>query len=92
MDNPGEMGGESITPEEAMQQLVEMRMQLGKERFVSIAQQMGMPGELLEYVEEAVTEIGGSGPAKSSGLYASTATPWLTHASCNSRRYSNGLN
>ena len=75
MNNPQDMGG-TPSPEEAMQQLMQMRMQLGKARFASIAQQMGMPNELLAQIEETVGEAGGAGaPAGGSGLLDASGRP-----------------
>lgn len=56
MDNPEDMGGQ-VGPEEAMRQLIQLRMQLGKGRFNTVARQMGMPDELLEQIEDSVVEL-----------------------------------
>src|SRR4051812_22284030 len=75
MDEPEETNSESVSPEEAMRQLIQMRLQLGKERFNSIARQMGMPDELLDHVEQAVGLM--SGPAGSASSPAPAASGLL---------------
>jgi hypothetical protein len=70
MDNLS-AGGGTPSPEDALRQLIEMRMQLGKTRFDTIARQMGMPDELLDHIEETVGETGGAAPAASGLLDAS---------------------
>src|SRR5207249_2648738 len=59
------------SPEEALQQLVEMRQRLGQERFASLARQMGMPDELLDHIEQTVAETEGPRPGASGLLDAS---------------------
>ena len=74
MDNL-DTGGAAPTPEEALRQLIQLRMQLGPARFATVAQQMGMPSELLDHIEESVTELSGEGPRSSSGLVDTTGRP-----------------
>jgi hypothetical protein len=47
----------NVSPEEAMRQLVELRLQVGQSRFRTLAGQMGMPGDLLEYVEQVASQV-----------------------------------
>lgn len=73
MDNPDTLGGDT-SPEEAMRQLIQLRMQLGQPRFDTVARQMGMPDELLEHIEQTVALSGeptASAPAASGLLDAS---------------------
>ncbi len=77
MDNPDAMGG-GVSPEEAMRQLIQLRMQLGQSRFDTVARQMGMPDELLEHIEQTVAQSGGepTAPAPTaSGLLDATGRP-----------------
>ncbi len=57
MDNPDVIGGDT-SPEEAMRQLIQLRMQLGQSRFDTVARQMGMPDELLAHIEQTVALSG----------------------------------
>lgn len=78
MINPEDANGGQVSPEEAMRQLIEMRAQLGKDRFTSIAQQMGMPDELLDYVEQTITQMPEEQPSprpRSSGLLDASGRP-----------------
>ena len=73
MDNPDAIGGDT-SPEEAMRQLIQLRMQLGQSRFDTVARQMGMPDELLVHIEQTVAlsgEPAASAPAASGLLDAS---------------------
>jgi len=76
MDNPDNPGGQ-VTPEEAMRQLVQLRMQLGPARFATVARQMGMPAELMEHIEQSVTTISGEEavPSRPSGLLDASGQP-----------------
>src|SRR5690349_1675439 len=74
MDNLG-AGGGTPSPEEALQQLIEMRMQLGQTRFATIARQMGMPDELLDHIEEQVSEVSGPSQSPASGLVDASGRP-----------------
>src|SRR4051794_21289884 len=77
--NPEEVGGGQVSPEEALRQLVQLRMQLGPSRFQTVARQMGMPDELLDHIEQSVTSLGPSGEAapaaRSSGLLDASGRP-----------------
>ncbi|HET7078403.1 MAG TPA: hypothetical protein VFM49_13265 [Chloroflexia bacterium] len=80
MDNENtDMGAGQVSPEEALRQLVQLRVQLGPARFNSVARQMGMPAELLDHIEQTValmgdTEGGANGPA-ASGLVDASGRP-----------------
>jgi hypothetical protein len=80
MDNENtDMGAGHVSPEEALRQLVQLRVQLGPARFNSVARQMGMPAELLDHIEQTValmgdTEGGANGPA-ASGLVDASGRP-----------------
>jgi hypothetical protein len=80
MDNENtDMGAGQVSPEEALRQLVQLRVQLGPARFNSVARQMGMPDELLDHIEQTValmgdTEGGANGPA-ASGLVDASGRP-----------------
>ncbi|HUS15468.1 MAG TPA: hypothetical protein VM536_10695 [Chloroflexia bacterium] len=76
MDSPDSMGGQ-VSPEEAMQQLIQLRMQLGPDRFSTVASQMGMPAELLEHIEQSVAEVGtvDATPQRGSGLLDASGRP-----------------
>ena len=80
MDNENtDMGAGQVSPEEALRQLVQLRVQLGPARFNSVARQMGMPDELLDHIEQTValmgdTEGGANGPAPS-GLVDASGRP-----------------
>jgi len=85
MDSLG-AGGGAPSPEEALRQLIDMRMQLGKTRFDTIARQMGMPDELLDHIEQTVAETSGtarpsSGLVDASGRPLSGGAPGLVDAS-----------
>jgi hypothetical protein len=79
MDNENmDMGAGQVSPEEAMRQLVQLRVQLGPARFNSVARQMGMPDELLDHIEQTVTLMGdeqGGASAPSSGLVDASGRP-----------------
>jgi hypothetical protein len=92
MDNENmDMGAGQVSPEEAMRQLVQLRVQLGPARFNSVARQMGMPDELLDHIEQTVTLMGGdeggapapaaSGLVDASGRPLSSAGSGLVDAS-----------
>jgi hypothetical protein len=92
MDNENmDMGAGQVSPEEAMRQLVQLRVQLGPARFNSVARQMGMPAELLDHIEQTVTLMGGdeggaaapaaSGLVDASGRPLSSAGSGLVDAS-----------
>ncbi|MGI8586474.1 MAG: hypothetical protein ACR2M0_02125 [Chloroflexia bacterium] len=72
MENPEDLGGQ-VSPEEAMRQLLQLRMQLGKERFATLSSQMGMPAELLDQIEESVVQVGAKKPG--SGLLDASGRP-----------------
>ena len=77
MDNENmDMGAGQVSPEEAMRQLVQLRVQLGPARFNSVARQMGMPAELLDHIEQTVTLMGGD-----EGVAPAPATSGLVDAS-----------
>jgi len=80
MDSLGGGGG-TPSPEDALRQLIEMRQQLGQNRFASIARQMGMPDELLDQIEQTVTEMDGPGTAAASGLLDASGRPITSGAS-----------
>ncbi|HMA36113.1 MAG TPA: hypothetical protein VKY74_16770 [Chloroflexia bacterium] len=79
MDNPHDMAGGQVSPEEAMRQLIQLRQQLGQARFSTVARQMGMPDELLDHIEQAVAAPGGAeeaaAPAAGSGLLDASGRP-----------------
>jgi hypothetical protein len=80
MDNENmDMGAGQVSPEEAMRQLVQLRVQLGPARFNTVARQMGMPDELLDHIEQTVTLMGddaGGAPAPAaSGLVDASGRP-----------------
>ncbi len=76
MDNLDAIGGDT-SPEEAMRQLIQLRMQLGQSRFDTVARQMGMPDELLEHIEQTVALSGESAVAApaASGLLDASGRP-----------------
>ena len=77
MDNAENMGGQ-VSPEEAMRQLIQLRMQLGPERFATVAGQMGMPQELIDHIEQLCeVEVGGAGGrrAEPAGWWTPAAAP-----------------
>jgi hypothetical protein len=75
MDNAENMGGQ-VSPEEAMRQLIQLRMQLGPDRFATVAGQMGMPQELIEHIESSVVEVSGAGAGRpASGLLDASGRP-----------------
>jgi hypothetical protein len=80
MDNENtDMGAGQVSPEEALRQLVQLRVQLGPARFNSVARQMGMPDELLDHIEQTVGLMGdaeGGAPAPAaSGLVDASGRP-----------------
>lgn len=76
MDNLDAIGGDT-SPEEAMRQLIQLRMQLGPSRFDTVARQMGMPDELLAHIEQTVALSGEpvAGAPAASGLLDVSGRP-----------------
>src|SRR4051812_26991034 len=54
-DSKQELG--QVSPEEALRQLVELRLQVGSGRFNALATQMGMQPELQDYVEQMASQV-----------------------------------
>jgi hypothetical protein len=77
MDEDSEIQGGDVNPEEAMRQLMALRMQMGQSQFAAVARQMGMPDELLDMIEQQVVEMGGdsAAPSAGSGLLDASGRP-----------------